>query len=106
MHLARTQPTWGLGLADEVWWSRLAHPEQHQWIEADRIPRLYALESTKDDADPKALACYGLLVRCAPQYADQMLLRFVDGRPVRSNGRVYGCASDSSYASEPTRTTS
>ena len=82
MHLARTQPTWGLGWADEVWWSRLTQPEQHHWIEADRIPRLYALESTKEDAAPKALACYGLLVRCAPQYADQMLLRFVDGRPV------------------------
>lgn len=35
-----------------------------------------------DDPDPKALACYGLLVRPGPQQADQMWLRFVAGRPV------------------------
>jgi len=43
----------------------------------------------KDDTDPKALACYGLLVRqsaAEPPTApsDRMLLRFVDGRPVSS----------------------
>jgi hypothetical protein len=65
-----------------VWWSRLAHPAQHRGIEDGSIPRLYALESPKANADPKALACYGLLVRRAPQHADQMLLRFVEGRPV------------------------
>jgi len=41
----------------------------------------------KDDPDPKALACYGLLVRGItdehlPQ--EQTWLRFVDGRPVSS----------------------
>jgi len=82
MHWASTRPTWGLGWADEVWWSRLVQPEQHRWIEAGSVPRLYALESAKDDADPKALACYGLLLRCSPQHADHMLLRFVEGRPV------------------------
>jgi hypothetical protein len=80
--LARTQPTWRLGFADEVWWSRLAQPEQHRWIEERGIPRLHELERPKADADPKALACYGVLLRCASQPADQMLLRFVDGRPV------------------------
>ena len=35
-----------------------------------------------DDTDPKALACYGLLVRPGPQQTDQMWLRFVAGRPV------------------------
>jgi hypothetical protein len=37
------------------------------------------------DPDPKALACYGLLVSCPadPAWADeQVWLRFVDGRPV------------------------
>jgi transposase len=34
----------------------------------------------KDDPDPKALACYGLYLRSAG--ADEMLLRFVDGRPL------------------------
>jgi len=41
----------------------------------------------KDDPDPKALACYGLLLRAEPSEkdaADRMWLRFVDGRPVSS----------------------
>lgn len=40
------------------------------------------MERAKDDPDPKALACYGLLVQHQPSHADQMFLRFVDGRPV------------------------
>lgn len=71
-----------MGFLDEVWWSRLAHPEQHRWVAAADITRLEQLERAKDDPDPKALACYGVLVRRRPQYADQMLLRFVQGRPV------------------------
>jgi DDE superfamily endonuclease len=89
MRLARTQPTWALGFADEVWWSRLAHPAQHRWIEARGIPRLHELERPKADADPKALACYGVLVRGAAPQADQMLLRFVAGRPVSGVTRAF-----------------
>jgi hypothetical protein len=40
--------------------------------------RLVSLEADKADADPKALACYGLL----RDDTDEMLLRFVRGRPV------------------------
>jgi hypothetical protein len=72
-----------VGFLDEVWWSRLAQPEQHRWVEATERTRLEALARAKTDADPKALACYGVLVR-RPQDADQMLLRFVQGRPVRA----------------------
>jgi hypothetical protein len=39
----------------------------------------------KDDPDPKALACYGLLVRWAQPdgtWHEEAWLRFVDGRPV------------------------
>ena len=82
MRLAHTHPAWGLGFADEVWWSRLAQPEQHRWSEEGNIPRLYTLTCAQEEAAPKALACYGLLVRSSPQHADQMLLRFVEGRPV------------------------
>ena len=57
MRLARTQPTWALGFADEVWWSRLAQPNQHRWSAAGGITRLQELERPKEDADPKALAC-------------------------------------------------
>jgi len=42
-----------------------------------------------DDADPKALACYGLLVRPGPQQADQRWLRFVAGRPVSAVTRDF-----------------
>jgi transposase len=65
-----------------VWWSRLAQPDQHRWGAEEEVTRLQELERAKDDPDPKALACYGLLVRRRPQHRDQMLLRFVDGRPV------------------------
>jgi transposase len=70
-----------------VWWSRLAHPALRAWAEPDRPLRLVAQTVAKDDPDPKALACYGLLVRCweagaaAPPY-EAAWLRFVDGRPV------------------------
>jgi len=80
--LARTQPGWGLGFADEVWWSRRVQPAQQRWIEEGSIPRLYALAWGQDDTKPQALACYGRLLRCSPPHADQMLLRFVAGRPV------------------------
>jgi hypothetical protein len=39
----------------------------------------------KDDLDPKALACYGILLRWMASKdlrIEKMLLRFVDGRPV------------------------
>jgi len=39
----------------------------------------------KDDPDPTALACYGLLLRADPadgQASAELWLRFVDGRPV------------------------
>jgi len=46
------------------------------------VPKLQELERPKDDSDPKALACYGLLVRHRPLQPGQLWLRFVDGRPV------------------------
>jgi transposase len=73
---------WALGFLDEVWWSRLAQPDQHRWMDEDDRTRLQELECPKEDTDPKALACYGVLLRRGPEHADQMLLRFVDGRPV------------------------
>ncbi len=79
---AMAQPTWALGFGDEVWWSRLAQPDQHCWTETDAKYKLQELTPPTNDPDPKALACYGLLVRPGPQQADQMWLRFVVGRPV------------------------
>ena len=76
--LARRHPTWVLGFQDETWWSRLAQPARHAWAEPDRPLRLVEQAVATDDPDPKALACYGLL----RDDTDQMLLRFVQGRPV------------------------
>ena len=81
---AMAQPTWALGCGDDVWWSRLAQPNQYGWTAAQAKHNMQALTLPTDDPDPKALACYGLLVRPAPPQADQMWLRFVAGRPVRA----------------------
>jgi DDE superfamily endonuclease len=43
---------------------------------------LQELSLPADDLDPKALACYGLLLRSTPHQAEQLWLRFVTGRPV------------------------
>jgi hypothetical protein len=73
---------WALGFGDEVWWSRLAQPDQHRWMDTTATPKLQELTPPTPDPDPKALACYGLLVRPGPAQADHMWLRFVTGRPV------------------------
>jgi transposase len=75
-------PTWALGFGDEVWWSRLAQPDQHCWTDTGTTTTLQELAPPKGDLDPKALACYGLLVRPQPQAPEQLWLRFVAGRPV------------------------
>ena len=82
IRLVLAHPSWTLGFLDEVWWSRLAQPDQHRWVEEDDMTRLQELELSKEDTDPKALACYGVLLRRRSQPADHMFLRFVDGRPV------------------------
>ncbi len=65
MRLAKSHPTWVVGFADEVWWSRLAQPEQHRWVGETELTRLQELERAKDDGEAKALACYGVVVRRA-----------------------------------------
>jgi transposase len=85
IRLAASHPTWVLGFQDEVWWSRLAQPALHSWAEPDTPLRLVEQAVAKDDPDPKALACYGLLVRGgAPDGpgAEATWLRFVVGRPL------------------------
>lgn len=67
-----------LGFQDETWWSRLALPALHVWEEKEASFAVVERNKPKEDTDPKALSCYGLL------RADtgEMLLRFVQGRPV------------------------
>ncbi len=90
--MAASHPTWVLGFQDEVWWSRLAQPALHSWAEGDRPLRLVEQAVAKDDPDPKALACYGLLLRSATEaggWHEETWLRFVDGRPVSAVTTAY-----------------
>ena len=77
MRLAEMHPDWVLGYQDETWWSRLALPTLHAWA-GEQPLRLVQREADKEDPDPKALSCYGLL----RGDTGGMLLRFVAGRPV------------------------
>jgi DNA-binding CsgD family transcriptional regulator len=77
IRLSASHPDWVLGFQDECWWSRLAQPDLHAWVN-DQPLRLQELAASRDDPDRKALCCYGLF-RTDTQ---EMLLRFVDGRPV------------------------
>jgi DDE superfamily endonuclease len=79
---AARRPEWALGFADEVWWSRQAQPSLSAWTEAEEGLRLVEQRVPKGDPDPKALACYGLLLPGAGAEQDQVWLRFVEGRPV------------------------
>jgi hypothetical protein len=85
IRLAERHPDWLLGFEDEVWFSRLAQPSLHVWQDAEQAIHLVEQAVARDDPDPKAIACYGLLARYwtqAHRRAEAMWLRFVDGRPV------------------------
>jgi hypothetical protein len=77
MQLAHAHPEWGVGFADAVWWSRLAHPPLHAWTDSEPL-RVVQPVADPHDPDSTALACYGLW------RADThvMLRRVVEGRPV------------------------
>lgn len=59
---AEKRAGWAVGFQDEVWWSRLTHPNLHSWAE-DAPLKLVEQEYEKDDPDPKAFACYGIDLR-------------------------------------------
>jgi hypothetical protein len=79
-----TPPIWALGVGDDACWSRLTQPNQHGRTDAEPTPNVQELTRPTDALDPKALACYGLLVRRGPQQPDQRGRRFVPGRPGRA----------------------
>jgi hypothetical protein len=85
MAYASQHADWAIGFLDEVWWSRFAQPHLHAWQSAQHPVRLIEQSWQKDDADPKALACYGVLWQTgSPEDPDrsQVWLRFVTGRPL------------------------
>jgi transposase len=62
----------------------VAQPPRHAWAD-DQPLRLVEQTVAKDDPDPKALACYGIIVRtwdAAGQRQQEAWVRCVDGRPV------------------------
>jgi transposase len=63
---------------DETWWSRLAQPTVYSWEEEGKPLHLVEREVERQDPEPKALCCYGLLC----QDSGEMLLRFVEGQAV------------------------
>ena len=75
--LAFGPPEWVVGFQDAVWWSRYAQPHLQTWTDNKPL-RLIQNEPDRQDPEPKAVACYGVL-RTDTQ---GLLLRFVDGRPV------------------------
>jgi hypothetical protein len=79
--LAETHPDWAIGFGDDVWGSRVAQPTVRTWQEPAQPMRLVEQEVPAADPDPKALACYGLLVRQRDEQ-EQVWLRFVQGRPL------------------------
>jgi DDE superfamily endonuclease len=54
----------------------------HTWSAADPALRLIETARAPADPAPKALACYGLLVRALPTAPEQLWLRFAMGQPV------------------------
>jgi hypothetical protein len=77
--MAGSQRNFVLGFEDEVWWSREAQPQMHSWCQHEPL-RLHERTVAKSDPAAKAIACYGLYLPAD----NQMLLRFVEGRPVSS----------------------
>jgi transposase len=79
------RPEWAIGFVDQVWWSRFAQPQMQTWQSAEHPVHLIQQRWQKDDPDPKALACYGVLWQTGPlddPDRSQVWLRFVTGRPV------------------------
>jgi hypothetical protein len=84
IHIAQSQPDWAYSFQDETWWSRLSHPDLHSWVEQGQFTKLIEQTHSKKDPEPKALACYGLLVRWKDHRAhrrERIWLRFVKGNP-------------------------
>lgn len=84
IRLAERHSDWTVGFLDEVWWSRFAHPAgMHAWSPKAEPLRLVGRRKSREDNQPKALSCYGVLMSEDEEDRKQeMLLRFVRGRPV------------------------
>ena len=85
---ANEREDWAVGFQDEVWWSRLTHPNLHSWVEGAPL-KLVEQAHEKGDPDPKAFACYGIGLRY--QNAEAVRIRFVEGNPKSDPSREFEC---------------
>src|SRR5712691_2260270 len=98
IRLAASHPEWALGFEDETWWSRVAQPARQAWTPARQPLRVVEQTVPPTDPDPKALACYGLLVQERTSQGvrqEDVGLRFVADRPVSAVTVAFvtwGCA--------------
>lgn len=75
---AQQQKDWAIGFQDEVWWTRLTHPNLHSWTDSQPL-KLIEQSHDKEDPDPKAFACYGIDIRF--EKYEEVWIRFVKGNP-------------------------
>lgn len=61
----------------------MAQPQLHSWAPGGQALRLVEKAAAPHDPEPKALACYGLLLRATAPTPEQGGLRFTRGQPVR-----------------------
>jgi transposase len=77
IRLATKHPEWVLGFEDETWWSRLAQPSRHTWVDGPPMKVQVPKRDTRD-VDQEAICCYGML----RNDTRKVMLRFVEGRPL------------------------
>jgi len=82
MRRAAAQPTWALGWAAAVWWSRWAQPDPQRWVAPGAVTRRQALACSQAAPEPQALAGDGVLRRPGAPQAEPRPRRVVEGRPV------------------------
>jgi hypothetical protein len=57
--LSATRPHWMLVWEDECWFSWLAQPNLKAWSQQGKPLTLEQKESSREDQEAKAVACYG-----------------------------------------------
>ncbi len=66
----------------------MSQPSAHAWTAGEPL-RLVEQAVASNDPDPKALACYGLLVQGVNDCTEQIWLRFVAERPVSAASTAF-----------------
>ena len=62
MALAAERADWAVGYLDETRRSRSAHPPLRSWAEKGQCLKLHEQAEDANDPEPKAIACYGVVL--------------------------------------------